>query len=173
MFQNGATGLLANGTSLRNAPQRVLNIILNFYRKRNAHVQKGRLEQEQLTRKKEESILDLELDFLAPYFHRYPDVSSLTRAQAIDIRDECLANIRNNLEDKERFLTEQIEGLREEMKLKRDIYTTEDLRSRKFMINVLETRLARQRRETIRINAQAEKKIKNDSRLINILGAQN
>ncbi len=136
-------------------------------------MQKGRLEQEQLTRKKEESILDLELDFLAPYFHRYPDVSSLTRAQAIDIRDECLANIRNNLEDKERFLSEQIEGLREEMKLKRDIYTTEDLRSRKFMINVLETRLARQRRETIRINAQAEKKIKNDSRLINILGAQN
>ena len=42
-----------------------------FDTKRNAHVQKGRLEQEQQARRKEESILDLELDFLAPYFQRY------------------------------------------------------------------------------------------------------
>ena len=42
-----------------------------FDTKRNSHVQKGRLEQEQAARKKEESILDLELDFLAPYFQRY------------------------------------------------------------------------------------------------------
>ena len=41
-----------------------------FDTKRNAHVQKGRLEQEQQARRKEESILDLELDFLAPYFQR-------------------------------------------------------------------------------------------------------
>ena len=42
-----------------------------FDTKRNAHVQKGRLEQEQQARRKEESILDLELDFLAPYFQRF------------------------------------------------------------------------------------------------------
>ena len=42
-----------------------------FDTKRNSHVQKGRLEQEQQQRRKEESILDLELDFLAPYFQRY------------------------------------------------------------------------------------------------------
>ena len=42
-----------------------------FDTKRNSHVQKGRLEQEQAARKKEESILDLELDFLAPYFQMY------------------------------------------------------------------------------------------------------
>ena len=42
-----------------------------FDTKRNSHVQKGRLEQEQAARKKEESILDLELDFLAPYFQRF------------------------------------------------------------------------------------------------------
>lgn len=123
-----------------------------------------------MTRKKEESILDLELDFLGPYFQRYPDVTSLTRAQAMEIRDECLNNIRVNLEDKERILSDQIEGIKEEMKLKRSIMSVEDIRSRKFMCNVLETRLARQKRETIRINTQAEKKIKNDSRLVNILG---
>lgn len=144
---------------------------LIFFRKRNTHVQKGRLEQEQQARKKEESILDLELDFLAPYLQRYPDVNSLTRAQAMEIRDECLANIRNSLEDKERFLFEQIQGIKEEMRLKRDILTIEDLRSKKFMANVLETRLARQKRESMKINTQAEKKVKNDPRLINILGA--
>ena len=56
--------------------------------------------------------------------------------------------------------------------LKREILSMEDLRSRKFMSNVLETRLARQKRESMKINSQAEKKIKNDPRLINILGTE-
>ena len=62
------------------------------------------------------------------------------------------------------------QGIKEEMRLKREILSLEDLRSRKFMANVLETRLARQKRESMKINSQAEKKIKNDPRLINILG---
>ena len=94
----------------------------------------------------------------------------MSRAQALEIRDECLSNIRVNLEDKERHLSEQIQGIKEEMRLKREILSLEDLRSRKFMANVLETRLARQKRESMKINSQAEKKIKNDQRLINILG---
>ena len=56
------------------------------------------------------------------------------------------------------------------MRLKRDILPIEDLRSKKFMSNVLETRLARQKRETLRIANQAEKKIKSDPRLLHILG---
>ena len=94
----------------------------------------------------------------------------MSRAQALEIRDECLSNIRINLEEKERVLFEQIQGIKEEVRLKRDVLTIEDLRSRKFMSNVLETRLARQKRESMKINSQAEKKIKNDPRLINILG---
>ena len=88
----------------------------------------------------------------------------------MEIRDECLQNIRVNLEDKEAKLSEQIQSIKEEMRLKREILSLEDLRSRKFMANVLETRLARQKRESMKINSQAEKKIKNDPRLINILG---
>ena len=82
-----------------------------------------------------------------------------------------MANIRINLEDKERYLSEQILSIKEEIRIKRDVMPIEDLRSKKFMANVLETRLARQKRETLRINAQAEKKIKNDQRLVAILGA--
>ena len=141
-----------------------------FDTKRNTHVQKGRLEQEQAIRKKEESMLDLEIDFLAPYFQRYPDVSSLTRAQAMDIRDECLTNIKANLEDKENALSEQIQGIKEEMRLKKEFLAQDEIRSRRFMANVLETRLARQKRETVRIITQAEKKIKSDPRLLDVLG---
>ena len=133
-------------------------------------LQKGRLEQEQTARRKEESILDLELDFLAPYLQRHPDVTSLSRAQALEIRDECLNNIRSNLDDKERYLSEQIHSMKEEMRLKRDILPIEELRSKSFMCNVLVTRLARQKRETLRIFTNAEKKIKSDARLLNILG---
>ena len=82
-----------------------------------------------------------------------------------------MANIRINLEDKERYLSEQILSIKEEIRIKRDVMPIEDLRSKKFMANVLETRLARQKRETLRINAQAEKKIKNDQRLVAFLGA--
>ena len=41
-----------------------------FDTKRNPQVLKGRLEQEQAARRKEESMMDLELDFLAPYLER-------------------------------------------------------------------------------------------------------
>ena len=43
-------------------------------------------------------------------FFRFPDINSLSRAQALEIRDECLSNIRVNLEDKERHLSEQIQA---------------------------------------------------------------
>ena len=56
-----------------------------FDTKRNAQVLKGRLEQEQHARRKEESMMDLELDFLAPYLQRIPDISSMTRGQAIEV----------------------------------------------------------------------------------------
>ena len=56
-----------------------------FDTKRNAQVLKGRLEQEQHARRKEESMMDLELDFLAPYLQRIPDISSMTRGQALEV----------------------------------------------------------------------------------------
>ena len=56
-----------------------------FDTKRNAQVLKGRLEQEQHARRKEESMMDLELDFLAPYLQRIPDISSMTRGEALEV----------------------------------------------------------------------------------------
>ena len=113
--------------------------------------------------------MDLELDFLAPYLQRFPDINSMTRQQAMEVRDECLNDIRVGLEEKETLLVAQINGINEELKLKKKMLSAEDVRSKKFMLNVLETRLSRQKRETNRINNMAEKKIKNDPRLLSVL----
>lgn len=56
-----------------------------FDTKRNPHVKRGRQEQEMAARHREQSVLDLELDFLAPYLERFPDVGSMSRAQAIEV----------------------------------------------------------------------------------------
>mgnify|MGYP001412139811 FL=1 len=47
-----------------------------FDTKRNPQVTRGRQEQENAARKREEDVMDLELDFLAPYLQRFPDVNS-------------------------------------------------------------------------------------------------
>ena len=54
-----------------------------FDTKRNPQVTRGRQEQENAARKREEDVMDLELDFLAPYIERFPDVSSLSKFQAL------------------------------------------------------------------------------------------
>jgi hypothetical protein len=54
-----------------------------FDTKRNPQVTRGRQEQEHAARKREEDVMDLELDFLAPYLQRFPDVSSLSKFQAL------------------------------------------------------------------------------------------
>ena len=56
-----------------------------FDTKRNSNVQRGRMEQEMINKRRQESIVDLEMDFLAPYLQRFPDISSLTKAQAMEV----------------------------------------------------------------------------------------
>ena len=57
-----------------------------FDTKRNPQVTRGRQEQENAARKREEDVMDLELDFLAPYLQRFPDVNSLSKAQALGMQ---------------------------------------------------------------------------------------
>ena len=67
-------------------------------------------------------------------FHfRFPDINSLSRAQALEIRDECLSNIRVSLEDKERYLSEQIQSIKEEMRLKVFMFIRYDFVTVKYL----------------------------------------
>ena len=61
-----------------------------FDTKRNSNVQRGRQEQEMLNKRRQESIVDLEMDFLAPYLQKFPDINSLTKAQAMEVISNIL-----------------------------------------------------------------------------------
>ena len=69
------------------------------------------------------------------------------------------------MEFKEQELKEQMDTIKEELKTKRAVMTPEDIRSKKFLLNVVTNRLERQKVQGRKFYANAEQKIKNDPRL--------
>ena len=62
--------------------------------KRNPQVSKGRSEEEKMAKLKEESVVDLELDFLAPYLERYQDLDAMSKMQATEVTFRALTSFR-------------------------------------------------------------------------------
>ena len=60
------------------------------------------------------------------------------------MRDECLANVRKQLEEKEAELESKLKRVRAEMESGGGTLTVDALNSKKFHLNVIETRLVRQ-----------------------------
>ncbi len=143
-----------------------------FDTKRNSAVSRGRQEKEKAIKVQQKSVVDLELDYLAPYLERYADsADSLTKTQAMEVRDECLRNVRRELEEKERELQVQLDKLKQEVDMGLKLLMTADaMNTKKFYINVLETRLTRQKRHTETAYKAAEKKVKGDPRITKFLG---
>ena len=82
-----------------------------------------------------------------------------------DVRDECLSNVRSQMEFKEQELKEQLDAIKEELKTKKALMTPEDIRSKKFLLNVVTNRLERQKVQGRQFYVNAENKIKTDHRL--------
>ena len=82
-----------------------------------------------------------------------------------EVRDECLNNVRSQMEFKEKELKDQMEAIKEELKTKKLVMTPEDIRSKKFLLNVVTNRLQRQKIQGRTFYTNAEKKIQNDPRL--------
>lgn len=142
-----------------------------FDTKRNIRVQKGREAQEKERREREKSEVDLELDFLAPFLVKYGGTEAMTRKVALQVRDECLESITASMAEKELALTKQLQKLKAELE---GMKTTspmveQDLNSKKFFINVLETRIRRQQAYSKNQSLLAEKKIRADPRLTKFL----
>ena len=81
------------------------------------------------------------------------------------MRDECLSNVRSQMEFKEQELKEQLDAIKEELKTKKALMTPEDIRSKKFLMNVVTNRLERQKVQGRQFYVNAENKIKSDHRL--------
>ena len=82
-----------------------------------------------------------------------------------EVRDECLSNVRSQMEFKEQELKEQLDAIKEELKTKKALMTPEDIRSKKFLMNVVTNRLERQKVQGRQFYVNAENKIKSDHRL--------
>ena len=141
-----------------------------FDTKRNVRVTKGREALEREQREREKSEVDLELDFLAPFLVKY-DLNQMTRQKALQVRDECLESIKASMDEKELELTSQLYKLKNELEgLKGTSPLIEtDINSKKFFINVLETRIKRMKAYAKNQYLVAEKKIRNDERLTKFL----
>ena len=81
------------------------------------------------------------------------------------MRDECLGNVRDQIDFKERELKEQAAQIKEELATKKSVLSPEDIRSKKFLLNVVANRLERQKIQGREFYAKAEAKIKSDHRL--------
>ena len=141
-----------------------------FDTKRNVRVTKGREALEREQKEREKSEVDLELDFLAPFLVKY-DLNQMTRQKALQVRDECLESIKASMDEKELELTSQLYKLKNELEsLKGTSPLIEtDINSKKFFINVLETRIKRMKAYAKNQYVVAEKKIRNDERLTKFL----
>ena len=161
-----------------------------FDTKRNIRVTKGREALEREQRERERSEVDLELDFLAPFLVKY-DVNQMTRQMALQVkmmmmmmmmtmlmlmdmlqvRDECLESIKASMDEKELELTSQLVKLKNELQgLKSASPLIEkDVNSKKFFVNVLETRIKRMKAYAKNQYLTAEKKIRSDARLTKYL----
>lgn len=141
-----------------------------FDTKRNVRVTKGREALEREQKEREKSEVDLELDFLAPFLVKY-DLNQMTRQKALQVRDECLESIKASMDEKELELTSQLYKLKNELEgLKGTSPLIEtDINSKKFFINVLETRIKRMKAYAKNQYLVAEKKIRNDERLTKFL----
>ena len=141
-----------------------------FDTKRNVRVMKGRELIEREQKEREMSEVDLELDFLAPFLVKY-DMSQMNRQRALQVRDECLESIKTSMDEKENELTSQLIKLKNELENLKNAgpLIEKDINSKKFFINVLETRIKRMKAYAKKQYLTAETKIRNDPRLTKYL----
>ena len=87
------------------------------------------------------------------------------------VRDECLESIKCSMEEKELELVSQLTKLKAELEMIKGVVplVEKDLNSKKFFVNVLETRIKRQKVYAKNQYVTAEKKIRQDPRLTKFL----
>lgn len=83
----------------------------------------------------------------------------------MQLRDECLTNIRADLGEKEKALKAQLDKVTDELAARSAFLLVEDINSKKFLRNVLETRLNRHQTYAKQYYMNAEKKLANDPRI--------
>ncbi|KAL4623510.1 dynein regulatory complex subunit 7 [Arapaima gigas] len=157
---------------------RKLNIsIYNTARNENARIHRemeARLAKEEQVRREQK-----ELDYLAPFLAQLGDPETLTHQQALQLRNDCLADLKQRLIDKANLIQASFEKETQELQYKQMWYQKHQLTMSKedeaaylayctevmFRIHVLKLRLTRHKDKAPQKYLALEEKLRRDPRL--------
>jgi len=126
---------------------------------------------------------EMELDYLAPFLAQLGDPPTLTKMQAVKLKSDCLADLKQRLIDKANLIQSRFERETSELQRKQQWYQQNQVSMLKededeylsycaeamFRIHILELRLNRHREMAPHTYEALEKKLRNDPRLIDLL----
>ncbi|MGH0121805.1 UNVERIFIED_CONTAM: hypothetical protein FKN15_068791 [Acipenser sinensis] len=121
-----------------------------------------------------------ELDFLAPFLTRMGEPENLSRQMALQLREECLTDLKQRLIDKANLIQARFEKETQELQKKQQWYQQNQMSMTKededaylsycsdamFRIHILELRLNRHKEQAPQKYLALEEKLRRDPRLI-------
>eukprot|EP00049_Salpingoeca_infusionum_P013352 m.248940 g.248940 ORF g.248940 m.248940 type:complete len:881 (-) comp15424_c0_seq4:2797-5439(-) len=157
-----------------------VDLMISFYdTMRNEESRRQREEQEKQARLEEERQRQQREDYLAPFLARLPDSSNLTVEDAVQLKQQCIDDLKATLKRRLAILNEEAARLEREHKEREEQYnanhsslTADEEREHfvfcqntLFKIRVLKMRMERHARQTPIKEQQLKAKLNNDPRL--------
>jgi len=178
---------------VRHSEQEVQNILLDRSRQeaaseleisvydteRNEKAKKHRAELERLQAEEKKRRQEMELDYLAPFLAQAGDPDKITHKLAYQLKEECLADLKQRLIDKANLIQARFEKETQELQKKQAWYQQNQVSMQKddeeeylnycseamFRIHILELRLNRHKDIAPQKYMELEKRIRSDPRL--------
>ncbi|KPP70764.1 hypothetical protein Z043_110380 [Scleropages formosus] len=166
--------------ALREQEERKIKLHISIYntarneKARTHREMKARLAKEEQVRREQK-----ELDYLAPFLAKLGDPETLTRQEALQLRSDCLTDLKQRLIDKANLIQACFEKETQELQLKQQWYQKNQLSMSKedeatylaycsdamFRIHVLKLRLSRHKDKAPQKYLALEEKLRRDPRL--------
>ncbi|KAL5008992.1 hypothetical protein ScPMuIL_014573 [Solemya velum] len=146
---------------------------------RNEKAKKHRKELERLQLEEKMRKQEMEIDYLAPFLSQIGDPEKLTRKQACQLKEDCLADLKQRLIDKANLIQARFEKETQELQKKQAWYQQNQVSMQKddeeeylnycseamFRIHILELRLNRHKEMAPHKYMALEQKLRVDARL--------
>ncbi|XP_006641383.1 dynein regulatory complex subunit 7 [Lepisosteus oculatus] len=146
---------------------------------RNEKARKNREDMERSAKEEKLRKAEKELDYLAPFLAQLGDPDALTRKMALQLREDCLSDLKQRLIDKANLIQAHFEKETQELQKKQQWYQQNQLSLTKddeetylsycseamFRIHILELRLNRHKEKAPQKYLALEEKLRRDPRL--------
>ncbi|XP_033625449.1 dynein regulatory complex subunit 7-like [Asterias rubens] len=146
---------------------------------RNEKAKQHRVERERLQMEEKKRREEMELDYLAPFLAQIGDPEKLMRQQALKLKEDCLADLKQRLIDKANLIQARFEKETAELQKKQNWYQQNQVNMHKddeeeylafcseamFRIHILELRLNRHKENAPHKYMALEQRLRTDTRL--------